>query len=585
MSSQRDAAPASSRPRGHGFPRFDASYRDQWIEAGLWSDETLHALFDRTVESRPDQVAITTVERRVTFAELKAASDALAAGLVGWGVRAGDIVAVQLPNWIEFAELQIALSRIGAVIQPVHTVFRARELAKLLGFCQTDWIITPGRYEGHDYAAVVRGIAGDLPWLKGLLVARAEEGEADGAGDGLELSSLEAVRAEGAAHLDRLGELTDDPDAVFYLNFTSGTEGDPKGFLHTHNTLISTFKVMSQALAAMDPEAVNLACSPMTHSFGHFTTYQCALAGIPMVLVDRYRPQDVLELVQRERVTAISGTPAHFIGILHHPDFAGYDTSSIRSASVGGARSAPELLEELQSAWGTKSANTYGMGENIIHTRTMPWDPPEKADSVGQPLFGAQLKILDPEDHSRELPPGEVGDIMFRGPTLFVGYHRQAELTAATRDDDGWFTTGDLGWVDEDGYLFFASRAKEVINRGGTKLYPKATEDVLLLHPAIDDAAVVGMPDERMGERVCAYVILHPGAELPDRDELRRFFDEQGAMKYLVPDRTIAVEELPMTPTGKVAKAALAADAAERVSAETATGSAAPDAARERRGP
>jgi acyl-CoA synthetase (AMP-forming)/AMP-acid ligase II len=574
MSSTAGGQPVPSapgHPRGHDFPRFGESYRQQWVEAGLWADETLHELFDRTVEARPDEIAVITTDRRVTYAELKAGSDALAAGLLGAGVEAGDIVAVQLPNWVEFAELQIALSRIGAVIQPVHTVFRARELAKLLGFCQTDWIVTPGVIDGHDYAGVIRGIAGDLPWLKGIFLARSSEGGDVAPSDvGPELVSLEQVREDGDAHLERLRSLHDDPDAVFYLNFTSGTEGDPKGFLHTHNTLISTFKVMSQALAAMDPEAVNLACSPMTHSFGHFTTYQCALAGIPMVLVDRYRPQDVLELVQSEGVTAISGTPAHFIGILHHPDFAAYDTSSIRSASVGGARSAPELLEELQAAWGTKSANTYGMGENIIHTRTMPWDPPEKADSVGQPLFGAQLKILDPEDHTRELGPGEVGDIMFRGPTLFVGYHRQPELTAATRDDEGWFTTGDLGWVDDDGYLFFASRAKEVINRGGTKLYPKAVEDVLLMHPAIEDAAVVGMPDERMGERVCAYVILRAGADAPDRDELRRFFEEQGAMKYLVPDRTIVVEELPMTPTGKVAKAALKDDAARRIAGDDA---------------
>lgn len=571
-------ADANESGVGHDFPRFDESYRRQWVDAGLWSDETLHGIFDATAAADPDKAAVITVDRTLTFAEMKTESDALAAGLLGAGVSRGDIVAAQLPNWLEFALLQIALSRIGAVIQPVHTVFRARELAKLLHFCDTDWIVTPGEHGDHDYAEVLRSIAGDLPRLKGIFVARGEPTTTGGigppgigppgsgpSGSGTPERALEDVLEEGRAHLYRLEGIVDDPDAVFYLNFTSGTEGDPKGFLHTHNTLISTFKVMSQAMAAMDPGAVNLACSPMTHSFGHFTTYQCALAGIPMVLVDRYRPTDVLELVQRERVTAISGTPAHFIGILNHPDFERYDTSSIRSASVGGARSSPELLEQLESTWGTRSANTYGMGENIIHTRTMPWDPPEKADSVGQPLFGAQLKILDPEDHSRELGPGEVGDIMFRGPTLFVGYHKQPELTETTRDAQGWFTTGDLGWVDEDGYLFFASRAKEVINRGGTKLYPKAVEDVLLLHPDIGEAAVVGMPDARMGERVCAFVVPATGSEAPTPEKLRGFFEEQGAMKYLVPEKVIAVSELPMTPTGKVAKAALKHDAARRV--------------------
>ncbi|MCZ7530169.1 MAG: AMP-binding protein [Acidimicrobiia bacterium] len=548
-------------PRGHEFPRFDDSYRQRWVSAGLWADQTLHDLFDETVAERPDAVAVTTRDRRMTFAEYKAESDALAAGLLLAGVERGDIVAVQLPNWIEFCLLQIALSRIGAVIQPTHCVFRERELRSLLGFCDTDFVVVPDSFEGHGYANAVRNIRDDLPRLRKLIVARGDTSGGEGE------AGLETLIDEGGRDLERLEGVTTDPDDVFYLNFTSGTEGNPKGFLHTHNTLISTFKNMSQALANLDPEIVNLTCSPMTHSFGHFTTYQCALAGIPMVLVDRYRPGDVLELIEQERATSISGTPAHLIGILHHPDFESVDTSSVKSVSVGGARSSPELMETLEAVWGVRSANTYGMGENIIHTRTMPWDPEDKAtESVGRPLFGAELKIADPADHARELPPGEVGDIMFRGPTLFVAYHKQPELTAATRTDDGWFVTGDRGYVDDEGYLYFAGRAKEVINRGGTKIYPKAVEDLLVEHADIEEAAVVGMPDERLGERVCAYVVTRNGATA-DVEELRSFFAEQKAMKYLAPEAIVVVDELPMTPTGKIAKSALVEDAAERVRA------------------
>lgn len=539
------------------FPRFDDDYRERWVDAGLWTDRTLHDLFDETVAERPDSVAVITSDRRLTFTDLKRESDALAAGLIGVGIGHEDIVAVQLPNWVEFCLLQIALSRVGAVIQPTHMVFRERELRKLWSFCGTDCAVVPGEIEGHDYARTVRDLAPDLPRLRLLVTARTGEprpGEA----------TIEALIKDGAGNLDRLAGVSVDPDDVFYLNFTSGTEGDPKGFLHSHNTLISTFAAMSKAIANLDPGAVNLACSPMTHSFGHFTTYQCAIAGIPMVLVDRYRPTEILELIERERATSISGTPAHMIGILHHPDFASYDTSSVRSVSVGGARSSPDLMAELEETWGVKSANTYGMGETIIHTRTMPWDPEDKAaESVGQPLFGAELKIADPDDRSVEVPQGEVGEIMFRGPTLFVAYHEQPELTAATRDADGWFATGDQGYVDEDGYLYFAGRAKEVINRGGTKIYPKATEDLLATHPDIIDAAVVGMPDERLGERVCAYVVARPGTT-PGVAELRSWFSEQKAMKYLAPEEVVILDELPMTPTGKVAKAELQQDAARR---------------------
>jgi acyl-CoA synthetase (AMP-forming)/AMP-acid ligase II len=313
----------------------------------------------------------------------------------------------------------------------------------------------------------------------------------------------------------------------------------------------------------MDPGMVNLACSPMTHSFGHFTTYQCALGRVPMVLVDRYRPSEILELIERERVTAISGTPAHMIGLLDHPDFEKFDTSSIKSAGVGGARSSPDLFERMNRVWGCKSGNTYGMGETILHTRTMGWDPEEKQrDTVGKPMFGAELKIVDPEDRARVRAAGEVGEICFRGPTLFVGYHKQPELTAATRDAEGWFYTGDLGFVDEDGYLCFAGRAKEVINRGGSKVYPKEIEDLLSGHPGVADVAVVAWPDARLGETVCAYVVST--GDPFSLEELRAWLDSQKVTKYLYPQHLVFVDELPMTPTGKVRKAALQEDAKRR---------------------
>jgi len=549
---------------GHEFPRFSESYRDMWVSKGLWADRTLHDLFYETVESNPDKDVLITKDRRISLQEWREESDALAAGLLGVGIGPGDIVAVQLPNWPEFCVLQTALSRIGAVIQPLHLVFREREVRSLLDFCETDAVIVPDVYGNHDFLDVVTRLRPELERLRTVVVARPQSGEARD-------PSMADLVADGAANLDRLDSVAPGPDDVFYLNFTSGTEGNPKGFLHTHNTLISLFKTLSQLMASMDPGAVNLCCSPMTHSFGHFTTYQAALGAVPMVLVDRYRPDDVLELIAKEHVTSISGTPAHLYGILHHQDFATFDTSSVKSVGVGGARSSAELIEELERTWGVKSANTYGMGETILHTRTMPFDPEDKIrESVGRPVFGAELRIVDPEDHRTDRPQGEVGEILFRGPTLFCGYFRQPELTAATRDGDGWFQTGDLGRVDEDGYLCFASRAKEVINRGGTKIYPKEIEELLTSHPDVEDAAVVGRPDKRFGETAAAYLVCSSGAAV-DLDGIRAFFAEQGAMKYLVPDHVVICDELPMTPTGKVRKAALVEDAARRASEDAAS--------------
>jgi acyl-CoA synthetase (AMP-forming)/AMP-acid ligase II len=310
----------------------------------------------------------------------------------------------------------------------------------------------------------------------------------------------------------------------------------------------------------------------MTHSFGHLLTYFASLGGRPVVLVGRYRAGDVLEHIAAERVTMIAGTPAHLSGILAHPDFERSDTSSVKHVMAGGARSSPELLDQLERTWGVRPSNTYGLGENIVHTQTTAFDPPDKARStVGRPVPGAELRIVDPDDHQRDLPVGTVGEIAYRGPTLFVGYHRLPELTAQTRDDEGWFYTGDLGFVDEDGYLTFASRRSEVINRGGTKIYPKEIEDLLVLHPAVADAAVVGMPDPQLGERVCAYVVP-AGNAVVDLEDLARFLGEQKVSKHKVPERLMVVDELPMTPTGKIRKASLQDDIAARVQAETGSG-------------
>lgn len=545
----------------HKFPRFSDDYRARWRNSGKWRDITLHQGFDAVVAARPDKTALITPDRRYSYAEFKAESDALAAGLLGAGIGSGDIVAVQLPNWVEMCLLQIALSRIGAVIQPTHLVFRERDISNLFRFCETDAVVVAERFKDIGHADIVRSVWAELPNLRTLIVARGEPGSRREHG-------LDGLIEEGRRNLDRLSKVETRPDDVFYLNFTSGTEGNPKGFLHTHNTIMSLFMPISEALKAASPDSVTLACSPMTHSFGHFTTYYCALGATTIVLVDRYSPTEILKLIDRERVTSLSGTPAHLFGILRHPDFRKYDTSSITSVAVGGAASSPELIEELQRTWGVKSANTYGMGENILHTRTSPTDPEVKVrETVGRPVFDAELKIVDQLDRTRVMPAGKIGEICFRGPTLFVGYHNQPEKTAETRDSEGWFYTGDLGFVDADGYLHYAGRAKEVINRGGSKIYPREIEDVLCLHPDILSAAVVGQPDERLGERVCAYIVTRDDRDV-SLQEIQNFFDQHKIMKYMYPEVLVRLGSLPMTPTGKIRKASLQEDAAKRARSE-----------------
>lgn len=535
------------------LPTVAPETRARWIDAGLWLDRTLHDYFAETVLRTPERVAIVAGERRLTFAAWADEAERLAAGLVRLGVRAGDVVTVQLPNWPEMCILQIALSRIGAVIQPMHMVYRQREMAAMLRFCDARAVVLPATYRGFDHGAALAEIRDGLPDLTFAITVRGPAA-AGVAYDDL-LDSTAGLAAHEAAHPTH-------SDDVFYLNFTSGTEGEPKGFLHTHNTLLSVLKRFADLQHTADPAAgddVILANSPMSHSFGHLTTYQVLMRGIRMVLAERFSPGETLALIARERVTALSGTPTHLISLLQHPDFPRTDTRSVKSVGVGGAQCPPQLMQDIEAAFGVRIGNMYGMGENIVHTRTLPTDPPEIVrDTVGLPVPGAELAIFT-DDHATALPPGEVGEIAFRGPTLFLGYYKQPALTAATRNADGWFFTGDLGFVDARGYLHLAGRKKDLINRGGTKIFPNELEDLLHAHPKILRAAVVGMPDYRLGERVCAYVELRPGARLT-LDELRTDLAAQKVMKHLIPERLEVIEALPLTPTGKVKKAPLVAD-------------------------
>jgi acyl-CoA synthetase len=535
--------------------------RARWVGAGLWLDRTLHDYFAETAGRQPNDVAIVAGDQRLTFADWADEVQRVAAGLVRLGIRAGDVVTVQLPNWPEMCVLQIALSRIGAVIQPMHMVYRQREMASMLRFCDARAVVLPGTYQGFDHGAALAEIRDGLPDLAVAITVRGDEapkGKHEAVHEAAyeKLSgSADDLAAHEAAHPTH-------PDDVFYLNFTSGTEGDPKGFLHTHNTLLSVLKRFADMQHAADPSAgddVILANSPMSHSFGHLTTYQVVMRGIRMVLVERFSPAETLALIARERVTAISGTPAHLISLLHHPDFAGTDTSSIKSVGVGGAQCPPQLMQDIETTFGVRIGNMYGMGENIVHTRTLPSDAPEIVrETVGLPVPGAELAIFA-DDHETALGSGEIGEVAFRGPTLFLGYYKQPALTRATRNTDGWFFTGDLGFTDERGYLHLAGRKKELVNRGGTKIFPKEIEDLLHAHPKIVRAAVVGMPDYRLGERVCAYVELEPNTTL-ELTELRADLEALGVMKLLIPERLEVVAALPLTPTGKVKKAPLVAD-------------------------
>ena len=536
-------------------PELIASFR----EKGYWPGKTLNDHFEEAARKFPDKKALVQGDRVVTYKEFKDASDRLAAGLKKLGIGKGSAVSVQLPNCVEFAYLQIALSKIGAIFQPIHMPFRRYEVESQLRFCESTAVVITPEYGGFNYMEMIQEIKPSLPTLKLVLTVGGNI-----TGEGIysieELCKTELTGSDGKEERDA--------DLILLLNFTSGTEGDPKGFLHTHNTIVAACGRLIDVLNITNND-VFLSFSPMPHTFGHMITYWLAITGGTLIFVEKYDPQQTIRLVKEEKVSYIQGTPAHFFGMLDHPDYRPENLKSLQMVFTGGAQVPARLIKQLQDEIGCDVVNAYGQGENLVHTMASTlWDSSEKMlTTVGRGLMiGAEVKIFD-EARENEIPQGEVGEIGFRGASLFVGYFKNEILTAKTRNKDGWFFTGDAGYLDAEGYLNLSGRKKEMINRGGTKIYPLETENLLHFHPKILRAAVVGMPDARLGERVCVYIVCKEGETLT-KEDMVEYLTSKEVSRYKIPERVEILPEMPLLPTGKINKLLLAKTIKEKLIAE-----------------
>lgn len=529
-------------------------------QKGYWPGKTLNDSFEEAARKFPDKKALIQEDRVVTYREFKSATDRLAAGLRRIGIGRGMIVSVQLPNCIEFSYLQIALAKIGAVIQPIHMPFRSYEVESQLRFCESSAVVITPEHSGFNYLEMIQEIRPKLPQLRHVLTVGRQVG-------GKDIYSIEEMCETGLSDVISAKDGQPDADTTLLLNFTSGTEGNPKGFLHTHNTIVAHAGRTAEVLGFRDTD-VFLSFSPMTHTFGHIITYFSVLSAGTIVFVQKYDPAESLRLIEKEKITYMQGTPAHLIGTLNHPNYVAGNLKSLRMCFTGGSQVPTKLVKQLREEIGCDVVNAYGQGENLIHTMgSTLWDTDEKMFStVGRTMIGTEIRIVD-EAREKEVAQGEVGEICFRGPSLFIGYFKNPELTAKTRNSDGWFFTGDAGYLDEEGYLHLSGRKKEMINRGGTKIYPLETENLLHFHPKIDRVAVVGMPDARLGERVCAYIVTRKGQAIT-QTEVADYLNQQKVSRYKIPERVEVIPEMPLNPTGKINKLKLAKDIADKLIAE-----------------
>ena len=464
-----------------------------------------------------------------TLGDVVAAGRRMGTRMTSAGLGRGDIVACMLANWREWLVVAVAAGQAGAVMLPVVTIYGAKELGFILRQSGAKWLFTPDRFRGVDYAQVVAD-CGDLPALERHI----------------------AIGADFAA-LEADGPIADpvpvNANDLALLVYTSGTTADPKGVMHSARGFLAEMETMRAMRSGSDDDAV-ISPWPPGHVAGALAMYRFLCQGTPLILMDQWDAALAARLIDRHKVTSSSGTPFHLSGMIAAADAHGYDLTSLRQYLVGAAPVPPSLIERCQ-ALGLAVYHCYGSSEHPTVTSGVVDDPLDKQlHTEGRAIAGSEMRFVD--DDGDDVAPGEDGEICTRGPELFLGY-LDPPLNEAAFLADGWYRTGDIGRLDEAGYLLITDRKKDIIIRGGENISSKEVEAVLLAHPAITDAAVVAAPDDRMGEVVRACVVLAPGASLT-LDEVRDHFFAAGIAKQKTPERLTVLPELPRNASGKVLK-------------------------------
>jgi len=519
---------------------------------------SIAALTESAAERFGDRPAVVDGAARLTFAELFAEARRFGAALVASGVQPGDRVGIWAPNSREWIVGLLGLFQAGAVLIPVNTRFKGREAADILGRGRARALVTVTDFLGVDYVAMLSAAGVPLPDLSTVVVAA---GPTTAAGGVAWADFLSRGSAADLAEVDRRRAALG-PDDLSDLLFTSGTTGVPKGVLMTHARSMGVGRdwVAMTGLRAGDRY---LMVNPYFHMFGFKGGIIASLvSGATMYPQPVFDVDRVLARVAQERITVLPGPPTLYLSILDHADRARYDLSSLRVAVTGAADIPVDLIRRIRAELPFEVVvSGYGLTEGGTATSTGPDDDATTiATTVGRPRPGFEVRIAGPA--GGDAAPGEVGEIVLRGPTTMVGYLDDPAATAAVLTDDGWLHTGDLGFIGEDGCMRVAGRSKDMFIVGGFNAYPAEIENMLLEHPDVAQAAVIGVPDTRLGEVGMAFVV--PASPALTADDLIAWCRDRMA-NYKVPRAVEFVDALPLNASGKVQKTALRA----RVSAET----------------
>ncbi|EJX7121716.1 medium-chain fatty-acid--CoA ligase [Escherichia coli] len=527
-----------------------AAYRQQ----GLWGDASLADYWQQTARAMPDKIAVVDNHgASYTYSALDHAASCLANWMLAKGIESGDRIAFQLPGWCEFTVIYLACLKIGAVSVPLLPSWREAELVWVLNKCQAKMFFAPTLFKQTRPVDLILPLQNQLPQLQQIVGV-------DKLAPTTSSLSLSQIIADNTPLTTAITTHGDELAAVL---FTSGTEGLPKGVMLTHNNILASERAYCARLN-LTWQDVFMMPAPLGHATGflHGVTAPF-LIGARSVLLDIFTPDACLALLEQQRCTCMLGATPFVYDLLNVLEKQPADLSALRFFLCGGTTIPKKVARECQQL-GIKLLSVYGSTESSPHAVVNLDDPLSRfMHTDGYAAAGVEIKVVD--DARKTLPPGCEGEEASRGPNVFMGYFDEPELTARALDEEGWYYSGDLCRMDEAGYIKITGRKKDIIVRGGENISSREVEDILLQHPKIHDACVVAMPDERLGERSCAYVVLKAPHHSLSLEEVVAFFSRKRVAKYKYPEHIVVIEKLPRTASGKIQKFLLRKDIMRRL--------------------
>ena len=527
-----------------------AAYRQQ----GLWGDASLADYWQQTARAMPDKIAVVDNHgASYTYSALDHAASCLANWMLAKGIESGDRIAFQLPGWCEFTVIYLACLKIGAVSVPLLPSWREAELVWVLNKCQAKMFFAPTLFKQTRPVDLILPLQNQLPQLQQIVGV-------DKLAPATSSLSLSQIIADNTSLTTAITTHGDELAAVL---FTSGTEGLPKGVMLTHNNILASERAYCARLN-LTWQDVFMIPAPLGHATGflHGVTAPF-LIGARSVLLDIFTPDACLALLEQQRCTCMLGATPFVYDLLNVLEKQPADLSALRFFLCGGTTIPKKVARECQQR-GIKLLSVYGSTESSPHAVVNLDDPLSRfMHTDGYAAAGVEIKVVD--DARKTLPPGCEGEEASRGPNVFMGYFDEPELTARALDEEGWYYSGDLCRMDEAGYIKITGRKKDIIVRGGENISSREVEDILLQHPKIHDACVVAMPDERLGERSCAYVVLKAPHHSLSLEEVVAFFSRKRVAKYKYPEHIVVIEKLPRTTSGKIQKFLLRKDIMRRL--------------------